>query len=199
MLPPTWPGYQPYCPYTSDPDDGGRWKGPNLEMAQSLIETSGTSGASLVVGPAFPGHGEELAYVASVLTDLGYEVSMHPATSFDDVIGSINSPENPITINGWVPDWVTPGNFLQLLKCGGDPHINNCDTEFDAHYDRALELQATDPAAALAEWAIVDRLGVDLAALAPMYNEGADFVSARVGNYQYSPTGQILFDQMWVQ
>jgi hypothetical protein len=37
-----------------------------------------------------------------------------------------------------------------------------------------------------------------LALWAPLYNAGGDFVSARVGNYQFSPTGEVLYDQMWV-
>ena len=66
-------------------------------------------------------------------------------------------------------------------------------------YDHALQLQVTDPAAALAEWAALDRRAVDLALLAPLDNTGAVFVSERVGNYQYNPAYQGLFDQMWVQ
>jgi len=42
-------------------------------------------------------------------------------------------------------------------------------------------------------------MAVDLALWVPLYNAGGDFVSARVGNYQFSPTGSVLFDQMWVQ
>ena len=42
-------------------------------------------------------------------------------------------------------------------------------------------------------------MAVDLALWAPLYNAGGDFVSARVGNYQFSPIGWALFDQMWVQ
>jgi hypothetical protein len=32
-----------------------------------------------------------------------------------------------------------------------------------------------------------------------MLNEGSDFVSARLGNYQFHPNWGILLDQVWVQ
>ena len=53
LLPPGWPGYQPYCPYTRSPDEGGRWSAPDITTAQQLIDASGTRGAEVVVGPAF--------------------------------------------------------------------------------------------------------------------------------------------------
>jgi peptide/nickel transport system substrate-binding protein len=124
---------------------------------------------------------------------------MNTVASFDELFESWESQTPQITINGWAPDYVAPGNFLSLFVCGGDFVINHCDAEFDAAYDHAQQLQETDPAAALAEWAALDRLGVDLALLAPTDNAGADFVSSRVGNYQFHPTGFVLYDQMWVQ
>ena len=45
----------------------------------------------------------------------------------------------------------------------------------------------------------LDRKLVDLALWAPLYNEGSDFVAARVGNYQFHPAYGALIDQMWVQ
>jgi ABC-type transport system substrate-binding protein len=76
---------------------------------------------------------------------------------------------------------------------------NYCDPEYDAAYQRALDTQASgDAAAAGAQWAALDRSIVDLALIVPMYNAGGDVVSSRVGNYQVSPSGIVLFDQMWV-
>ena len=200
LLPRTFPGYQPYCPYTLDPDEAGRWKAPDLEAAQRLIDASGTRGAAIVVGPTFPTWLPQLEYLGTVLEDLGYQVSIDRTdVSTQDFQGW--GPETQISLNGWAPDWLSASNFLLLFACGGDPIavINYCDPDFDAAYNHARELQATDPAAALLEWAALDRQGVDLALLAPLHNTGADFVSERVGNYQLSPMGVILFDQMWVQ
>jgi ABC-type transport system substrate-binding protein len=63
----------------------------------------------------------------------------------------------------------------------------------------AAELQTTDAAAAAEAWAAIDRDVTDLALWAPLVNQGTDFVSARVGNYQFHPAYLVLLDQLWVQ
>ena len=201
LLPPGWPGYQPFCPYTRSPDEGGRWSAPDLTTAQRLVDASGTRGAEVVVGPTFPGFDGQLDYLASVLTDLGYRVSIEHATDEAAIFDAWNSGRTQLSVVAWGPDILAPSTFLTLLTCGGDwSGVGNfCDAEFDAAYHHALELQTTDRAAAMAEWAALDRRAVDLALLAPLVNAGADFVSERVGNYQYSPAYEALFDQMWVQ
>jgi ABC-type transport system substrate-binding protein len=155
----------------------------------------------VVVGPTFPVFQGQLDYLASVLTDLGYRVSIDHATDDAAIFDAWNSGRTQISIMGWFPDILAPSTFLSLLTCGGDWSgvTNFCDAEFDAAYRQALELQTTDRAAAVAEWAALDHRAVDLAMLAPLVNPGADFVSERVGNYQYSPTYEALLDQMWVQ
>jgi YVTN family beta-propeller protein len=201
LLPPGWPGYQPYCPYTRNPDEGGRWSAPDLTTAQRLVDASGTRGAEVVVGPAFPAFQGQLDYLASVLTDLGYRVTVDRTTDDAAIFDAWASGRTNISIVGWIPDILAPSTFLGLLTCGGDWSgvTNFCDAEFDAAYHHALELQTTDRAAAVAAWAALDHRAVDMAMLAPLVNPGADFVSERVGNYQYSPAYEALFDQMWVQ
>jgi len=200
LLPPTFPGYQPYCPYTLGSDSSGHWKAPDPGTARQLIESSGTRGAAIVVGPTFPAWLPQLDYLGTVLEGLGYQVTIDRT----DVL-TANPPgwgsQNQISLNGWGPDWLSASNFLGLFTCDGDPIrvINYCDPGFDAAFNHARELQATDPAAAAIEWAALDRRGVDLALLAPLHNAGANFVSARVGNYQLTPMEVVLFDQMWVQ
>ena len=44
QLPPNFPGYEPFCPYTIDPDPDGLWTAPDLEEAQRLVDSSGTKG-----------------------------------------------------------------------------------------------------------------------------------------------------------
>jgi peptide/nickel transport system substrate-binding protein len=200
LLPPTFPGYQPYCPYTLHPD--GRWTAPDMQAAQRLVDASGTRGAQLVLGPTFPQWNDQLEYLGSVLEELGYQVSIHKVADVRELFNAWETQAPPhISINGWGPDWLSASNFLGLFTCGGDPLglINYCDPAFDTAFGHARELQATDPAAASIEWAALDQRGVDLAILAPLLNAGADFVSERVGNYQLTPMGFTLFDQMWVQ
>jgi peptide/nickel transport system substrate-binding protein len=200
LLPPGWPGYQPYCPYTRSRDEGGRWSAPDVTMARQLVEASGTRGAEVVVGPTFPEFQDQLDYLASVLTDLGYVVTIDHETNDESMYDAWASGRTQISVLGWIPDIVTPSTFLGILTCDDlTGIIHFCDEEFDAAYQGALELQTTDRAAGVAAWAALDHLAVDLAALAPLVNPGADFVSERIGNYQFSPAYEALFDQMWVQ
>ena len=46
MLPPNFPGYQAYCPWTRTPRDG-RWHGPDVSRARALVRASGTAGATV--------------------------------------------------------------------------------------------------------------------------------------------------------
>jgi YVTN family beta-propeller protein len=201
LLPPGFPGYQPYCPYTADPDAGGRWKGPDLGEAQRLVTASGTRGAAVVVGPTFPTGTAELEYLGSVLERLGYKVEVDRNSDIDHILETWGSGRTQITSNGWSPDYLWPSTFLGIFTCGGEPTgvLKYCDSDFDRAFKHASELQATDPAAAIDEWTALDHLAVDRALLAPTSNAGADFVSKRVGNYQYHPSDVVLFDQMWVQ
>ena len=63
---------------------------------------------------------------------------------------------------------VRRGHGHQLLRCGLRRRLRPRPPAAD---DR--------PAAAVAEWPALDRRGVDLALIAPLYNAGADFVSER--------------------
>jgi YVTN family beta-propeller protein len=49
ILPPGIPGYQPYCPFTTDPGVSGAWVGPDLAAARRLVAESGTSGMHVTV------------------------------------------------------------------------------------------------------------------------------------------------------
>jgi ABC-type oligopeptide transport system substrate-binding subunit len=151
------------------------------------------------IGPVLPFFSDGLDHLASTLTSLGYEVTVDRNSDPDHFFANASAAH--ANLNGWAADYLGPGNFLGLFKCPGDPFIGYCDEsgEFDAAFERAIQLQPTDRAAANAAWAELDRWVVDQAILAPIFNAGATFVSDRVGNYQYSPTGAPLYDQMWVQ
>ena len=85
ILPPNFPAYAPYCPFTRDPRGDGLWRGPDIEEARRLVASSGTAGATVVVrsDPAFP---REARYVATVLRQLGYRASAR-LTSNAEVAG----------------------------------------------------------------------------------------------------------------
>nr|MBA3736932.1 ABC transporter substrate-binding protein [Actinomycetota bacterium] len=109
----------------------------------------------------------------------------------------------------WQADYPAPSNFLDvLLSCrafqrGVGLNLNApqfCDRAIDRRIHRSLELQPTDPAAANALWSRIDRELVDKAPLVPLVNpKQVDFLSRRVGNYQYNPQWGVLLDQLWVR
>ena len=63
VLPPNFPAYEPYCPYTQDPRGDGVWRGPDLAEARRLVTRSGTVGATVVVW-TWPAFAREARYVA---------------------------------------------------------------------------------------------------------------------------------------
>ena len=57
-----------------------------------------------------------------------------------------------------------------------------------------------DPAAATSLWQQVEQSLLVQAPVVPAYNRSAvDFVSKRVGNYQFNPQWGVLLDQLWVK
>ena len=66
---------------------------------------------------------------------------------------------------------------------------------------RAIALEATNPDAARRLWEQIDRHIVDRGPWVPLFNpKVVDVLSARVGNYQFSPAGLgMLIDQLWVR
>ena len=47
ILPPDFPGYQPYCPYTQNP--GEKWTAPDMAKAKQLVDASGTKGQKVTI------------------------------------------------------------------------------------------------------------------------------------------------------
>jgi YVTN family beta-propeller protein len=216
ILPPQFPGYEPYCPYTKDPRESGRWTAPDVQRARALIAASGTGGQTVTMYAHGTGRGADATtltnrYVASLLRDLGYRVKVKWIEDGIKYFGTISDSrrEPQVFAFGWIADYPGPSNFFNvLLSCAsfqrGTPANLNyaefCSPAVDRKIQRALRLQSTDAAAAGRAWADVDRTVTDLAPWAPMINDlGADFVSARVGNYQYNPEFGLLPDQMWVR
>ena len=201
VLPPGYVGYRPYCPYTAEPDPGGQWHAPDLAAARRLVDASGTRGAPVVVGPVRQGVTRVAEHLVAVLRELGYEATLDPVTDDAEVYRAIfEEGRVQIGVFGWAGDSLAPSGFLEPFTCdGGVGWLNLCDPALEAHMADAAELQTTDAAAAAEAWAAIDREVTDLAVWAPLVNQGTDFVSARVGNYQFHPAYLALLDQLWVQ
>ncbi|PZR82680.1 MAG: hypothetical protein DLM65_03385 [Candidatus Aeolococcus gillhamiae] len=213
LLPPSMPGYQPYCPYTADPSPTGAWVGPDLAAARALVAASGTGGERVTVWAhqGDPPSTPTAEYVASVLQQLGYPATVHFLKE-SEWVSTVSDSRRQVQLgtNNWIADYPAPSNFYTLwLGCSNfvpaDPlHTSNasefCDPGVDQQVSKASALQTTDPLHANALWADIGREITDLAPVLPVVNfSSADLLSRRCGNYQFSPAVGILLDQLWVR
>jgi YVTN family beta-propeller protein len=211
ILPPGFPGYRPYCPYTLNPNEAGTWTAPDLAKARTLIAKSGTEGMRVEVVSYDEPAGVELArYFVSLLRELGYRSSQKVLSSSSEYWVYVGKPRNRAQLGpqGWVADFLAPSSFLaDLFSCDAfrpGPDNNNfsefCDPATDARMKEAARIQASDPAAANALWADVDQDLVDQAVAVPLSNpRHVAFVSERVGNHQVHMQYGTLLDQLWVK
>ena len=208
ILPPDFPGYRPYCPYTLNPGPGRPWSAPDLVKARRLIARSHTRGMRVTVGAPKPTAAAYARYLVTLLDTLGYRASSR-LMPFETYFPYINDSRHhvQIALSYWGADYPAPDDFLKVLfSCQSftpnDPGNANKSEFCDPRADRLMQraLKARDPASSNALWARADRRVVDEAAVLPLENpEQIDLVSRRVGNYQYNPQWQILLDQLWVR
>jgi peptide/nickel transport system substrate-binding protein len=210
-LPPNFPGYAPYCPYTVSPDAAGTWTAPDMTKARDLVAASGTKGMDITLWTFEPFAGASEPF-ADALNRLGYHAEVK-AVGGDDFFGFYSflaDSSNHAQGGGfWVtsPDPAPSEIFGFAATCDAflpnDPNNGNaselCDTHVDAKFAKAVRVQATDPASARQAWADLDRTVTDLSPWIPvLVPEGVDFLSERVSNYQHNPAIGVLLDQLWV-
>ena len=204
VLPPTFQGYRPYCPYTRG-RDATLWNGVDLTRARQLAAASGTRGATVnLLAQAGDSSGLRTArYVASVVDQLGYRG--HVLIKGDAFGASIDPHVQFAGYQlGWLQDFTAASDFvLPLFSCGA---LNgsgvNVSGFCSAHIDRLAAKAGAEPSAAAAgkAWAEVDHAIVDQAPGVPLYTlRNVDFVSKRVGDYIYNPEYGVLLDQLWVR
>jgi YVTN family beta-propeller protein len=212
ILPPGFPAYQPYCPFTLSGGIDGKWNGFDFATAQDLVKKSGTHGAKvvLVVDDGDPAVRTAGKRVVDLLDRLGYRASLRVLPLFSGYFDVIEDPTSDWNagLQGWDPDFPAASNYIaSLAPC--DPDLaptflfnlsHYCDPEIDKAIAAALAQQVTDPAGASDAWAAIDRLVVDAAAIIPFSNDvRQDLVSRRVGNTLVHPVSGPLLAQMWVQ
>ncbi len=207
ILPPHFPGYRLYCPFTAGATTQGSWTAPDLAKARALIAASGTRGMKITFW-SWAGLGGFGPYAVKLLRSLGYHVSMKVVG--DTYFSVVNDTRTKAQIGTgeWISDYPTASGFFNsILTCASflpDSPLNQngsgfCDPRLDRQIKQALTEQATNPDAARGLWERVDRQTVDQAPLVPLINQkSVDVLSKRVGNYQYSPLG-MLIDQLWVK
>jgi peptide/nickel transport system substrate-binding protein len=212
VLPPGIPRYRRYCPYTRDPAGDGRWPAPDLALARRLVAASGTAGTRVTVWNT-PGPGGaigETEDAVAALNKLGYRASLRllpSSTYFTYTNDSRNHAQ--VIDGGWGADYASADDFIGELTCGyfvprdgldTTDASEFCDPVFDEQVAHAASLQATDPLAADALWARLDRHLTNRAIWLPTVipNE-VDLISRRVSDYQYNPVWGVLLDQLWLR
>jgi ABC-type transport system substrate-binding protein/class 3 adenylate cyclase/DNA-binding beta-propeller fold protein YncE len=178
IIPPNFPGYRPYCP----------WSAPNIDRARHLVRHSGTAGEVVRVcvgNPADP----QLIYVTRVLQGIGY----HP-------VADATCKNDAVSYFGWLEDYPGANDFLDLFGCPGPlgcelPWVNR-------RIRGTYALQAARTVVSVTAWSALDRAITDQAPMVPIDTQlYPGFTSRGVGNYQYSPApgNDPLIDQMWVR
>jgi peptide/nickel transport system substrate-binding protein len=211
VLPPTFPGYKPYCPYTKSPSSSGKWTAPDLAKARKLIAESGTKGAVVKVNTdttdVNKGFGE---YFIGLLNSLGYKAQPQ-FLSADIQYPFCQNSKNKVQFcfSDWFQDYPAASDFLNvLLGCqdfvpnsNASPNISEfCDKKIQAEMDAAGKQGITDPTGANAKWAQVDRDVTDQAPWVAMFNpKYVNFVSKRVKGFIFSPQWYFLIDQASVK
>lgn len=202
VLPPTVPGYRPYCPYTLRADATGGWHAPDLATAQQLVRQSGTYGASVTVWTS--GLAERaMQHAVDAMNAIGYRATLHviPTNSY---FGDLDrNPEVQAGFVGWIASYPSPSQFTSVSTCDeiktGQNFAHFCDPSLDAGIAEALDLEAQSPQQASDAWARVDRALTDAAPLVPLLvDTNAVLLSPRVRHYQVDSTGPI-YDQLWLK
>ena len=210
ILPPNFPGYKPYCPYTKNPGSG-KWTGPDMAKAKQLIAASGTKGASVKVNTDTVETDKALGlYFVGLLNQLGYKATLQ-ALSPDIQYPYCQNSKNQIQFcwSSWYQDYPAASDFLNiLLGCGSyipnsnaSPNISEfCNKPIQAQMDQALQQGITDPTGANTKWQAIDKAVTDQAPWVSMFNpKYIDFLSKRVKGYQFSPQWYFLLAQASVK
>jgi peptide/nickel transport system substrate-binding protein len=115
ILPSGFPGYEPYCPYTTQPAPGRGWSAPDLDRARRLVAQSGRKGARVVVwAPDFQRRVGR--YFVGLLDDLGFRASLRilTAVNYFPTVLSTRS-DRQIGFLGWAADYISASAFVLSL------------------------------------------------------------------------------------
>jgi YVTN family beta-propeller protein len=203
ILPPNFPGYSPYCPYTAGSTKRGTWTAPDLTKAKALVARSGTRGMKVTLWAWSRAKGfNQLA--EKVLRSLGYRVAVKPVGGFDKYWNAVGDPRNraQIGFDGLEAGYPSPATFLvTLFSCPAPDSSRFCSPGIDRQMRRAEAEQQSDPTGSRALWQQIDREITDASPWVPLLaTKDVNFLSKRVGNYQFSPAGMgLLIDQLWVR
>jgi peptide/nickel transport system substrate-binding protein len=210
ILPPNFPSYKAYCPYTTGKQTV--WSGPNVAKAKALVKASGTLGDKVVVDGTNDQVGTALAeQMVSDLDSIGYKATtqlLSTGAQYPFVQNSTNSSKWNVGWSAWYQDYPAPSDFLNVLLGCNTIHPNSdaspniaafCSKSIQAQINKAESEEATDPSAAAALWTQVDHEDTNAAPWVDLYNpRQIDFLSKDVHGYKWNPQWYILIDQLWL-
>ncbi|MGH3428903.1 MAG: ABC transporter substrate-binding protein, partial [Mycobacteriales bacterium] len=131
LLPPNFPGYRPYCPYTIDPGQHA-WSAPDLTRAEQLAKHSRNYGRTMIVQSPSP----LSSYLVQLLDKLGYRARLQTKNQQPD-----------IGLYDFLEDYPGAADFIQLYAPSFLQH----------QVDLALGQQLQSPYAGTLAWAALDR------------------------------------------
>ncbi len=210
ILPPNFPSYVAYCPYTTGSQTV--WSGPNLTKAKQLVQQSGTAGMKVVVDGTNDQVGKALAeQMVSDLDSIGYKATtqlLSMAVQYPFVQNSANSSKWNVAWSAWYQDYPAPSDFLNVLLGCNTIHPNSdaspniaayCDQSTQAQINQAESEEAANPSGAAKLWTQIDHEDTNAAPWVDLYNpKQIDFLSSDVHGYMWNPQWYILIDQLWL-
>src|SRR5689334_16855105 len=203
VLPPNFPGYKPYCPYTANPESG-KWTAPDMAKAKQLVQESGTAGTAVKVNSdtteVDKAYGE---YFVDLLNKLGYKAT--PQFLSNDIqYPYVQNSKNKVNFaySSWFADYPAASDFLNILLGCDSFHPNSnsspniaefCDKTIQSSMTKASQTSITNPTQGNAIWQQVDKNVADAAPWVAMFNpKELDFVSKRFKNFTFSPQWLLL-------
>jgi YVTN family beta-propeller protein len=207
VLPPNFPGYVPYCPFTREPDR--TWTAPDMVAAQALVDASGTAGSAVTVW-ATPDYAFGVPvpvgqYFVDLLNQLGYRATLQVIDGRSEYFANTLDASRHVQIafGGWASDFPTESGFIvPVLSCDSVENGGSqfCDPAIEVRMDEAMRLQLTDLTAAHRMWTSIEHDITDLAPWVPLVTRSwVNLVSERASNFQVHPVWGPLLDQVWVQ
>jgi peptide/nickel transport system substrate-binding protein len=210
ILPPNFPSYVAYCPYTTGSQTV--WSGPNVAKAKQLVQQSGTAGMKVVVDGTNDQVGKALVeQMVADLDSIGYKASaqlLAASVQYPFVQNSTNSSKWNVGWSAWYQDYPAPSDFLNVLLGCNTIHPNSdaspniaayCDQATQAQINQAESEEATNPSGAAKLWTQIDHEDTNAAPWVDLYNpKQIDFLSSDVHGYKWNPQWYILIDQLWL-
>jgi peptide/nickel transport system substrate-binding protein len=211
ILPPNFPSYSAYCPYTAGTNHT-KWTAPDIAKAKQLVTQSHTAGEKVVVDGTNDQVGKALVeQMVSDLDSIGYKATpqlLAASIQYPFVQNSSNSGKWNVGWSAWYQDYPAPSDFLNVLLGCGSIHPNSdaspniaayCDKAVQSQINTARSEEATNPTAAAALWTQIDHTDTNEAPWVDMYNpKQIDVLSKNVHGYSWNPQWYILIDQLYL-